>query len=90
MSEAVTAAKQAEMRLKNAQAELKEKEKCGKSSEQSYNKDKMVYEAARKEVDRIEVRLDFSFSCHLPLHSNIYPVMHVFTMNVMGSQQYGL
>jgi len=64
VSEAVTAAKQAEMRLKNAQSELKEKEKCGKSSEHAYNKDKMVYEAARKEVDRIEVRL---VSLHLPL-----------------------
>ena len=56
VSTAVTEAKQAEMRLKSAQAELKEKEKASKSSEQAYSKDRTIYDVARKEVDRIEVR----------------------------------
>ena len=55
MSEAVTAAKQAEMRLHGAQSELKEKSKSSKTSEQSYLKDKASCDAARKEVERIEV-----------------------------------
>lgn len=44
------------MRLKSAQGELQEKERSSKSSEQAYNKDMAVYNAACKEVDRIEVR----------------------------------
>ena len=57
VSEARTASKQAEMRLVSAQAELVEKERDSKKSEQAYVKDKAVYNTALKEVDRIEVSL---------------------------------
>ena len=40
LSDAVTERKQAEMRLKSAQSELKEKEQTSKSNNQAYSKDK--------------------------------------------------
>jgi len=55
VSEAVTAAKQAEMRLHSAQSDLREKSKSSKTSEQDYHKDKASHDAALKEVERIEV-----------------------------------
>ncbi len=55
LSVAVTEMKQAEMRLKSAQAELKGMEKQSKSSGQHYTKDKAAYDAIVKETSRIEV-----------------------------------
>lgn len=57
ISVAVTEIRQAEMRLKSAQAELKEKEKASKNSGQAYAKDKAAYDAIQKEISRIEVLL---------------------------------
>lgn len=48
--------KQAEMRLKSAQSELKDKERSSKGSGQAYSKDKAALEAIQKEISRIEVR----------------------------------
>jgi hypothetical protein len=44
------------MRLKSAQAELKEKEKSCKNSGKSYDKDKEAWAAIDKEIKRIQVR----------------------------------
>ena len=59
LSEAATTAKQAEMRLRSAQAELKEKERVSKNSEHTYSKDKAIYDAACSEVSRLEVSCAF-------------------------------
>lgn len=47
--------KQAEMRLKSAQAELKEMEKQSKSSGQNYTKDKTAYDAIMRDISKMEV-----------------------------------
>ena len=52
------------LRLKSAQAELKEKEKLCKDSEHTYAKDKADIDAIQKEITKIEVR------CYPPLHVN--------------------
>ena len=46
------------MRLKSAQAELKEKEKSCKSSGQAYGKDKEAWDAIDKEIKRIQARYE--------------------------------
>ena len=51
----MTERKQAEMRLKSAQAELKEKEQSSKSHSQAYSKDKAAHDSILKEIARIEV-----------------------------------
>ena len=56
ISGAVTERKQAEMRLKSAQSELKEKERACKDGETSYSRDKASLEALQKEMRKIEVR----------------------------------
>ena len=55
ISSAVTERKQAEMRLKSAQSELKEKEKACREGEASYVKDKAALESLQKEMAKIEV-----------------------------------
>ena len=50
------------LRLKSAQAELKEKEKLCKDSEHTYTKDKADIDTIQKEIAKIEV------CCCLPLH----------------------
>ena len=50
------------LRLKSAQAELKEKEKLCKDSEHTYAKDKADIDTIQKEITKIEVR------CCPPLH----------------------
>ena len=52
----MTERKQAEMRLKSAQSELKEKERACKDGETSYSQDKASLEALQKEMRKIEVR----------------------------------
>ena len=54
----MTERKQAEMRLKSAQSELREKEKACKDGETSYNKDKASLSALQKEMTKIEVGRD--------------------------------
>ena len=44
------------LRLKSAQAELKEKEKLCKDSEHTYTKDKADIDTIQKEIAKIEVR----------------------------------
>ena len=58
ISGAVTERKQAEMRLKSAQSELKEKEKACKDGETSYSRDKASLNALQKEMTKIEVGRD--------------------------------
>ena len=58
ISGAVTERKQAEMRLKSAQSELKEKEKACKDGETSYSRDKAALNALQKEMTKIEVGRD--------------------------------
>lgn len=59
ISAAVTERKQAELRLKSAQSELKEKEKTCREGETSYNKDKATLQALKKEMTKIEVMVEF-------------------------------
>ena len=59
ISVAVTERKQAEMRLKSAQSELKEKEKTCKDGETSYSRDKASLDAIQKEMTKIEVGSKF-------------------------------
>ena len=62
---AVTERKQAEMRLKSAQSELKEKEKACKDGETSYSKDKASLNALQKEMTKIEVGRDITYSMNI-------------------------
>ena len=57
ISTAVSERKQAEMRLKSAQSELKEKEKACREGETSYTKDKATLESLQKEMTKIEVHV---------------------------------
>ena len=61
ISTAVTERKQAEMRLKSAQSELREKEKACREGEASYSRDKATLETLQKEVAKIEVRNGLRF-----------------------------
>jgi len=54
ISTAVTETKQAEMRLKSAQAELKEKEGLCKDSEHAYSRDKASVDTIQKEITKLE------------------------------------
>ena len=55
ISVAVTETKQAQMRLKSAQSELKEKEAACKASDHSYTQDKAKVDALGKEISKLEV-----------------------------------
>lgn len=69
ISSAVTETKQAEMRLKSAQSELKEKEAGCKDSGHSYSQDKTKFDTIGKDIAKIEVHVYIQY--HVVVRQNV-------------------